>query len=165
MVRGVRAIAERPVDHPHAILPDNICRLLEIPFCRHVRVRVETRVSHEVVNLNGSEGVFECFLHVQYYFKAELRQHRLNMKYVEAPPPFLVQVAAENGHEVGEKPVDDGVRDVTQSDSVLFGTSQRESQLQSVTQRKDTAERISKNQSLVRMICEERTISYSFHWM
>ena len=71
------------------------------------------------------------FQHRQHCFKAKLRQQCLNVYQVETPPAFLVQVAAVDSHVVDEKPVEDGVREIAQSDSVLFGKGQWDAQLQS----------------------------------
>ena len=63
------------------------------------------------------------------------------MDQVEVPPPLLVQVAAVDSHEVGEKSMDYSVGKVTESDSVLFGKGQWDTQLQSMGQRKDATGR------------------------
>jgi len=131
VVRGVGTVAERPINHPNAMPLGSIYCLLEISFPRDVCVRVETRICHEIVRLDEREGIFR-FPQRQYCFKAELRQQRLNVNQVEVSPPLLVQVTAEDGHEVGEKAVDDGVREVTQSDGVLFGKCQWDAQLQTM---------------------------------
>lgn len=96
---------------------------LDIAFPWDICIRVETRSSHEIVRLDEREGVFR-FPHSHYRFKTELCQQRLNVNHIEVPPPLLVQVTAEDCHEVGEKAVGDGVREVAQGDGVLFGKGQ-----------------------------------------
>ena len=103
----VRAVAERPVNHADSIPFSDIHRLLKISFCWNVRIRVKTRGSHGIVNLEEGEWVFR-FYQCQYFFKAELCQQRLYVKEVEIPPPFLVEVTAIDGHEVDKKAMDNG---------------------------------------------------------
>ena len=99
---GVRAVAERPVNHPDSIPFGNIHRLLEVSFRWDVRVRVKTRVTHGVVNLEEGKRVFR-FYYRQHGFKAELCQQRLYVNEIEISPPFLVEVAAVDGHVIYEK--------------------------------------------------------------
>lgn len=116
---GVRAVAERPLNHADSIPFGNTYRLLEISFCWDVRVRVKTRVSHYVVNLEEGEWVFR-FCHRQHYFKADLCQQSLHVNKVEFPPPFLIEVTTVDSHKVDKKAMDDVSRDITQSNGVLF---------------------------------------------
>lgn len=127
----VRAVAGRLLNDADSIPFGNVDRLLEIPFCWDVRERVKTRVSHEIVGLEEGEGVLP-FFHRQHYFKADLCQQRLYVNEVEFSPPFLVEMAPVDGHEVDKKAMDGVTRNITQSDSVLFCKGQWDAQLQSM---------------------------------